>query len=260
MKYARYSYEPEHRSRTRKIATVTILSALVLGVDLASGGMVRGVAAALLQRVQSGATSVAESVLGSGFFESHLKLSEENAALRQELEKYQSLALSATALEAQNAELAKLAHLSQVRPGVTAAISSRESSMGTFFVAAGAREGVSAGDLVRTDDGFVVGVVVEAQQTSSLCKDVFAPGSTVDVLIGSARVQLEGKGGSNARGKAERSATISVGDVATAAAVSGYPVGFVGHVDSGATDAYQEVYIRSSRTIDTTRFVYIERP
>lgn len=260
MRYARYHFEPEHRSRTRRIVAVTIVAAAVLLADVVTSGAIRALAASFLQRVQSGATAVAESVLGTGFFESRIKLAEENAELKAQIEKYQSLALSASALSAQNAELAKLAHLSQVRPGVTAAIASRESSMGTFFVAAGEREGVAAGDLVLTDDGFVIAIVSEVQQTSSLCTDIFAPGSTIDALIGSTRVSLEGKGGSNARGKAERTASIAAGDVATAASVSGYPIGVVGHVESGATDAYQEVYVRSSRTVDTTRFVYIERP
>lgn len=260
MRYVNLRHEQESAARTRRIAAATAIVLLIVVLDIVTHGAERSPLVGAVGGIQAASWRAADAMLGSGVFESKLALSAENRALKEELEHLRSAALSAAALEAQNAELAKLAHLAQVRPGVAATVASSESSVGTFYVSAGSREGVATGDIVRTDDGFVIGVVVSVQQTTALCRDVFAPGAVVGALVGTTPISLEGRGGSNARGTAERAAPVAVGDIVTSSALRGYPVGIVGAVETDVSDAFQTVYVRTATSIAMTRYVYIERP
>lgn len=260
MRYVNLRHEQESAARMRRIVAATIIVALIIIADVVTQGAERAPLVGAVASLQATTGRAADALLGSGVLESKLSLSAENRVLREELEHLRASALAASALQAQNAELAKLANLAQVRPGVTAAVSSNESSVGTFYVSAGSREGVAAGDIVRSVDGFVLGTVVSVQQTTSLCRDLFSPGAVIDSLIGSTPISLEGRGGSNARGTAERSAPIAAGDVVTASSVRGYPIAVVGTVETDASDAFQIVYVRAPAAIATTRYVYLERP
>ena len=136
----------------------------------------------------------------------------------------------------------------------------RESTFGTFYIAAGERDGVGNGDIVRTSDGYAVATIIETQQTSALCRSVFAPGTSIEVFAGTERIELMGKGAGNARGVAVRGSTIAEGSAVTAPSLLGYPVGVVGHTEGGAAEAAVDVYVRTPISIDSTQFVYVERP
>ena len=256
----RYSRDIDRNTRTRMLALVTAASVFVLAVDHFSGGSIRGQLWKIEDQWRTIAGSATASVGSIGYFGSQTSLVEENARLSAQLGQYQTLALSAIALKQENESLARLAGLSQVHPGVSAPVVSIESTGGVFHVGAGSREGVSAGDIVRGEDGYVLGRVVEVTATSAVCRSVFAPGSELEVLIGDTALELSGRGLGNGNGRAPRDSVIAVGDVVTSAAYRGYPVGTVGHIDADPTGAFQQVFVRASRSIDTVRLVFIERP
>ncbi len=255
-------YRPQQHSQrwARRLTLITVLAVSVFILDLVSGGIVRRPLwyAETLWR-DTVARSLSE-LSSTGIFASSARLSDENAALREEVVRYRSLALSAGALQQQNAALARTARLALVRPGVTAPIVSSESSIGTFLVGAGRQDGVTAGDLIRSDDGFAIGLVETVQETTALCRSVFAPRAMIEATVGQAHIQLEGRGGSNGRGKAPRDAAIAIGDVVTSASMRGYPIGQVGQIEQDSAGAFQEIYVRFPQDISAMRYVYIERP
>jgi cell shape-determining protein MreC len=261
MKYATYSTQAHEASlRTRRFVLTTMLVVVVFAADVISHGAIRAPLARLATSTQRTVEGVTDSVFATGYFSTHTQLSAENESLRSQLAHLQSVASSAAAVQAQNAELSKLAHLSQVHPGITTTVSSQESTFGTFYIAAGDRDGVANGDIIRSADGYAIATVIETQQSAALCRSVFAPNTSIDVLDGSERFTLEGRGGGNARGKAQRGAQVKEGDPVTAPSLRGYPVGIVGHTEGGASDAALDVYVRTSVAIDSTQYVYVERP
>lgn len=256
----RYSRDIDRNTRTRTLALATAVSLLVLSVDYFSSGIVRVQLWKIEEQWRAIAGSATASVGSFGYFGPQTSLVEENARLTAQLAQYQTLALSALALKQENESLARLARLSQVHPGVTTPIVSIESTSGVFRVGAGSREGVSAGDIVRGEDGYVLGRVVEVAVTSAVCRSVFAPGSELEALIGETALELSGRGLGNGSGRAPRGSVLTVGDVVTSAAYRGYPVGTVGHIDTDTAGAFQQVFVRTSRNIETVRLVFIERP
>lgn len=255
-------YRPQQRPErwTRKLVLVTILALAIFALDVISGGMVRQPLWYLETRWKEAVAGSIDQVAATGIFSTAARLSDENAALREEVARYRSLALSAGALQQQNSALAKTARLALVRPGVTAPVVSSESSVGTFLVGAGRQDGVAAGDIIRADDGYAIAIVETVQETTALCRSIFAPRATIEAAVHDAHLQLEGRGGSNARGKAPRDASIAIGDVVSAASMRGYPIGQVGEIQQDSAGAFQEIYVRFPQDISAMRYVYIERP
>lgn len=261
MRYSNYTTYQQRQGRSvRKLVAVSVAVFALIVADILTQGAVRRPLIAAEQYWASAVQHATDAVMSTGIFASRYSLAQENTQLKEQIASYRSLALSASALQEQNAELAKMAHLSQVRPGITAAVASGESTIGTFLIAAGSREGVAVGDIVRADSGYVVGTVEAVQQTNALCRTVFAPGTTLDSQIANTAVVLEGRGGGNARGKALRDVDIEEGDTVTVPSLRGYPVATVGRVEADSADAFQEVYVRTPEDVSTLRYVYVERP
>lgn len=256
----RYSRDIDRDSRTRVLAAATIVAILVLATDHLSGGFFR----AQLWKLEAGWQRASQGAsAGLGFFGiagSESELARENETLRAQVAQYQTLALSAIALKEENATLSNLVHLSQARPGVTAPVISSETTTGIFLLGAGTREGVAIGDIVRGEDGYALGRVVDVSATTATCATVFAPGGDLEALIGDTALHLTGRGAGNGEGKAPRDAEILLGDVVTAPAYRGHPVATVGHVEIDAAGAYKGVLVRATRSIGSLRYVFIERP
>lgn len=244
----------------RRLTALSVGAGALFAANILTGGALSWGLRAVETRWSEMASSVGSQLASSALFASATRLSEENAALREEVARYRSLALSAASVQEQNAALAKTAHLALVRPGVTAPVISSESTLGTFFIGAGKQDGVAQGDIVRADDGTAIATVTTVQETDALCTSIFAPGSSLDVTVGDARFTLEGHGAANARGKAPRDAAIAVGDTVIAPALRGYPVGQIGAIEQDSAGAFQEVYVRFAQDVSATRYVYVERP
>jgi cell shape-determining protein MreC len=156
-------YRPIQRSThsgTRRLAYLTAFAVVILAADLLSHGAIRQPLRYLETKWSQVVHAGFADIVNSRMFASSAALSDENALLREELTRYRSLALSASALQQQNAALARTAKLALVRPGVTAPVASSESTLGTFLVGGGRQDGIAVGDIVRSDDGFVVGTVI----------------------------------------------------------------------------------------------------
>jgi cell shape-determining protein MreC len=256
-------YRPVQRtthSGTRRLAYLSAIAIVVLAADFFTHGAVRQPLRYLETKWSQVVRTSVSDIAQSRMFASSAALSDENAVLREELARYRSLALSASALQQQNAALARTAKLALVRPGVTAPVASSESTLGTFLVGGGRQDGVAVGDIVRSDDGFVVGTVITVQETTALCRSIFAPGAMIDATVRDSHVQLQGRGASNARGQAPRDSKIAVGDLVTSASVRGYPIAEVGNVVQDSAGAFLEVYVRLPQEISAIRYVFIERP
>jgi cell shape-determining protein MreC len=254
---ATFSYDRSQREGRRRLLWVTLLIVFLLLVDIASGGRIRGLVktgAAGLWKLSAHARA---GIFESGYFSSRASLAAENAALREALSHAQEDAASYRALQTENQELRSLVHLAAQFPGLTAPIVSSvySSPYGTLLIGAG--PGVAPGDIALTADGFAVATIESAAAGASTATQVFAPNSTVNVLIGATAAQASGRGGGNARAKLPRDAAVSVGDVVTAPELGGRPVGVVGKVDASPAAAEQTVYISLPVDLASLKFVYI---
>jgi cell shape-determining protein MreC len=249
------------RRGRRRLLYATLLVVLLVLLDIVSGGKLRALAHTAASGVWSVASKVSSVMFGSGYFVSHASLAAENAALRDELTHYQEQTAAYTAAEQENSDLRALVHLAAHESGITAPVVSSvfSSPYGTFLVGAGS-DSVHVGDIVMTPEGFVAGVVTEVQNRESVVKELFAPGETVNVLVGTAAIQASGRGGGNARATVARDIAVSEGEAVYAPEYGGRPVGVVGKVESSPSDAGQSVYINLPVGLTSLRFVYMVRP
>ena len=245
----------------RSLFFATLLVAALLGIDLFSGGalrsFVRDIAGALWQR----AGTVVSNISDSGALSSRYSLAQENASLRAEVAELQDTAAANDATQAENEQLRSLVQLASAPPrGVSAAVISsfRSSPYGTFLIGAGRSEGVTTGALVLSADGFIIGRVESIQQNQALVLQLFAPGQSIDVLIGAIPLSLQGQGGGVASGEAPHGAQIATGSSVVAPSLGQRPVGVVGNVKSDAASPSTSVLVRVPVNLESLSFVYVE--
>jgi cell shape-determining protein MreC len=243
----------------RRLFYVTLLILLILLIDMISGGFLRTEVRALTVRLWSATTYVRGAVFGNGYFVSHASLAAENASLRDEVAQYQEDAAGYQVLKQENDSLRSILNLAQTQPGITAPVVSSviSSPYGTFIVGAGTADSVEVGSLVVTEGGFVVGTVSEVGAHTSLVTELFAGGSSVDVLLDGAPAAAEGRGGGNALITLPRGITAAVNDPVTAPGLGGRAVGVVGKVESDPASAVQSVYVTLPVNLSSLRYVYL---
>jgi len=250
---------PRGRSGRRRLIYATLLVIVVFALDALTGGNIRE----LTQRAGSSLWKLSENVrrgvFDSGYFRTHRSLAEKNAQLRAEIERGNENAASYIALKQENEILRSLLQVSQDENGITVPVVSSMSASpyGTFLIGAGRANGMVQGSLVLTPGGFVVGVVSEVREKTSLVREVFAGAAQADVLINGAAAPAEGRGGGNARVAMPRGIAILEGDPVIAPLFGGRPVGVVGKVDSDSSNADQTVYVVLPINISSLRFVHI---
>lgn len=255
------SYPRNDRRKARRrlfIATAAVLLAFFF--DAVSGGALRGAARAVSSSAWKAGSAAGGAIFSSGFFSSKRAILAENEALKRELAMRDSLAGRMEALEKENEELRALARLAQSRGGVAAPVvsSTRSSLYGTFLIGAGAENGISVGDIVLAGErGFVLGRVVDVRKHSSLVKDIFAPGGSLEAAASGATFLLEGRGGGNARAEVPSALQIGKGDVVMSPAFGGRSVGIVSATSSDPSSALKRVYVRAPVNLSDLRFVYV---
>lgn len=255
-------YRRSDRRHARKRLLIASLIVVVLFLfDVASGGTLRGVARSLSAGVWSATTGIGSAIFGSGFFSSRRALSAENDALKSRIADLEAELAGHQLLKDENEELHSLVRLAESAKGVTAPITSsvRSSPYGTFMIGAGSAEGISAGSIVMAggERGFVIGQVAELGTHSSLVKEVFAPGVSVEGTLRDAALVFEGQGGGNARAEAPRALSLAVGDSVTSARFGGSLIGTVGAVSSDSSSAFRSVYIRTPVGLSELQYVYV---
>ena len=260
--------DPVPGRRRLLIATLVVLAVFL--VDAISGGMLRGslrIAASTLWRAGS---SMMSSIAGTGLFSSRRALQEENDEQRHELERLREREASYELAINENASLRALVHLAQREAGITAPVISSivASPYGTFLIGAGAEDGIRGGDLVLAasesglfgESGIVLGLVSDVRRRSSLVTLVFSPEGAAEGSIGGASLEVEGRGGGNARAEAPRGVAIDVGDIVTSTSFGGRAIGVVGLVESDADRAFQKVYIGLPIGLSEVHYVYVVPP
>jgi len=247
------------RSGRRRLFFATILVIVIVLLDLVSGGKVRSAVREGASAIWSAGSRAGEAISASGFFSSRHALEGQISALQQELAQSQAQTAAFAVVQAENASLTQMVHLAQTVPGVTAPVSSslHSSPYGTFLIGAGSGDGLTQGALVLTAEGFVIGKITDVQSHTALVGELFAPDSSLDIVIDGASVNASGQGGGNAAAEVPRGVTVSPGDPVTAREYGGRPVGVVEHVDSDPASAQSKVLIGLPVSLSSLRFVYV---
>ncbi len=254
-------YRPQKNDRGRsQLLYATFLIVIVFLLDLVAGGRLRGAVHAGGAYLWSGVSEISTSIGSHEIFASHKALVFENLQLKSELAAYHLKDNVYASMADENKKLRQLTNLAERLPGrATAIISSVHASpYGTFLIAAGSNDGVSAGSVVYAGDGYAIGIVSSVDTHTSLIKELFAPNATIQAVTGTTPLVFQGQGDGNARAQAPRESVIKVGDIVRAPSVNA-PIGIVGKVISGPTDSYSAIYIRVPDNLQTLSFVYVAR-
>lgn len=257
MSWYRQNKDASRGRRRMLIATGVVL--FVVLVDQWSGGIVRVPLRQGASYVASSAGFLGVAVLKTGFFSSRYALSRENAELKATVSALRERVLGYEVLEEENISLRSLVSIATRVEGITAPVVSsvRASPYGTFLIGAGTDGGVFEGYLVLSGGGFVLGVVSDEGQTTSLVTSLFAPENETRAVVSGVSVLLGGRGGDNARAEVPRDAKIVSGDIVVAPEYGGRPVGVVGEVVFHSGDAFKTIYVRLPVNLASLRFVYI---
>lgn len=241
---------------------VTVLVIAIYLTDLVLGGALRGYVRAAAAIMWSVGTRIERGMERSGLFASHKELAAENEALRVELAAAQVHSAAAAAALSENELLRTIAGVVADAPGRTVPVVSSftASPYGTFFVGAGTQSGIAKDALVLAPDGYVIGRVIEVTAHTALVAQLFAPGASVEGIVGDVPLTLSGEGGGNATARAPRAAAIAEGDVIFAPSAANRPVGVVGAVSPDVTDAHMNVSVRTPTNLATLHYVRILTP
>lgn len=243
----------------RRLLVATIVVLLVLLGDVLSGGALRATTRSAVSGMWRLGASVRGAIGGSGMLSTRASLASENAELRASLTSYQLKAAGYDVLRNENDTLRALLGLATTSRGVAAPIISslRASPYGTFMLGAGSMEGVSAGDLVITEGGFVIATVQDVGEHSALAGFVLAPRAEIEAHVGGVAALVRGKGGGNAEAELPRAAVIAEGASVTAPKLGNRVVGVVGKIDSDPAKALQTAYVHVPVNMSSLRYVYI---
>jgi cell shape-determining protein MreC len=255
------SYRQNNSNKgVRSLVVATIFILLIFCIDFVSGGVIRTWVRDVGSALWEHGAGIGNSVAHSGGFSSRTALAQENAALRAEVAQLQDAAAANNATQSENDQLRALTHLASTAPGITAPIISsfRSSPYGTFMIGAGSADTVQQGALVLTSDGFIIGRVADLSAHTALVSELFAPGQSLDVLVDSIPISLQGEGGATARGQAPHGATIAVGESVVAPSLGQRAVGVVGDVESTAASPATDVLVRLPVNLESLSFVYVE--
>ena len=246
-----------------RLIGATIVVAVILIIDMLSGGFVRNAARGGVASVYGWGDRFIEAAMDTGFFSSRRSLAEQNRTLTERLSTLEVGEQNYNALLAENEALKALLRVAGPglggAAGITAPVVSsiRSSPYGTFLIGAGLSDGVRNGSYVVAAGGTVVGVVRDTGKRVSVVSEIFGPGREEEGVINGASVTLEGSGGGNAYAKVPRGLAVSIGDPVIAPQYGSRIVGIVGKTASSSASASQDVYIRLPINFSTQRYVYI---
>ena len=242
------------------LTLVILISVVVFGFDTLTHGLVRSYIRTMGSLAWTAVGAVITSVDQSGALTTRRALVNENKALKEELSIREEEAARFFALESENEALRTITHLVETEgEGMTARVLSSFSTSpyGTFLIGAGKNDGVSVGDLVMTQGGFVLGLVSDVDMHTATVESLFAPGTETDFLVRDIAFTAEGRGGGNTRADVPRDAAVAIGDAAAVPSFGGRPAGIVGHIESASSSATQTLFIRIPTNLSTLTFVYV---
>ncbi|HEV3245533.1 MAG TPA: rod shape-determining protein MreC [Candidatus Paceibacterota bacterium] len=236
----------------------TLIAILIVLINMATGGKISSLARDVVAPISNIGGKIGEDITQNGYFSSRRALEAQIAALQNEVQQEQLQAAAFSALEQRDTSLSALEHLAQTAPGLAAPITSSivSSPYGTFTIGAGSADYVLQGAMVLSDEGFVVGKVVQVQSHRSLVAQIFASRMQTTVSIDGAAVVASGEGG-EAEAQVPHGIVVSQGDPAIAPEYDDRPIGIVQHVDSNPANAQQAVYIALPISLASLEYVYV---
>ena len=253
----------QSKSRNRRVLAATALVLFLFVLDVLTGGSIRHKLRATAVVISQWSGRAGASIRSSGIFSTRARLEAQNRSLAEELAQFEERAGGYEALRAENEQLRAFVRFVGNSPlsaqGVTAPVVSsvRTSPYGTFLIGAGADDGIVRGSLVLTSGGFVVGKVTDTGAHTAVVAEIFAPGASIDAIIGSAAISVQGSGGGNARAKVPRALTVHIDQPVTAPELGARPIGIVGSIASSSASASQDVFIVLPVNLSSLTYVYI---
>jgi len=234
-------------------------SALVLGAILLLAGsmlapaagvesQLRGILAPVVSTIQGGVRPVTDLVLHAGEVR---ELSQENAALRVEVERLQAelgaFREQRSAVETAAALIGASAY--QADELLVGQVLLRDPAPGQdlLLIARGTADGVMEGQPVLGTGGTVVGVVSATEETRSWVRLITDPDSSIAVVVQSSRVPaaLEGHHGNLSLEFVERGANVVVGDLLVTSTLGGQlPPGLIAGRVSATESQPQDLHLR----------------
>ena len=206
------------------IGAILMLAASTLAPVGGVESQARGLVTPLVSAVQGVLRPISNVVFHAGQVRA---LSEENAALRLDLERLQAdlgtFREQRTAVDAAAALLGTTSF--EANELLVAQVLLRDPAPGqsTLLVARGSKDGVIKGQPVLGAGGTIVGVVAAVEATRSWVRLLTHSDSSVAVVVQSSRVPaaLEGGGGALTLEFVERGTNVAVGDVVVTSALGG---------------------------------------
>ncbi len=256
-------YQPNNKTRAarRRLLLATFLVVFLFALDILFGGVLRKNTRIIGGFIYQSGSSFVGTILKSGFFATKRSLEIRIEELNAEVARLNELAGEYRVLRDENMQLRELTNLASKTDGITAPIISsfRTSPYGTFMVGAGSADGIQTGDLVVSPGGFVLGTVSETGAHSSIVKEIFAPGSSIDAVIAKSATLVEGRGAGNAYARVPHGILVEPGDPVISPVFQGRAIGIVGSADADSASAYSDIYIGLPVSVESLRYVYVEK-
>lgn len=247
------------RQRRLLLTAGALVLAVVIGVEVFMGGVVRGTVRDMAAAAWQGATYAYEGTNAAVFFSSKRSLFERNKELEQTVDELQALRYQNEVLRAENLGLrAFLRTPEEITEGIVARVLSRptHSPYDTFIIAAGSDDGVVVGDVVEVASQVAIGEVAEVGRTSSLVSLFSAPGSEHEVIVNDAVLTYYGRGSGNGLLLMPRDVPVAVGDTVFLPS-HGLMIGTVGQVSADPEDAYRRVLVGPPANLPALQFVLV---
>lgn len=136
-----------------------------------------------------------------------------------------------------------------------------QSPYDSLIINAGRNDGIDMGDQVYAFTGFPIGEVVGADDTRSTIKLFSAPGSKIEVLIGTSTTAAvaEGKGGGNFYLKLPKVSDIKAGDTVVRSYLSPEVFSAIESVDASDGEAYTYAYFKLPINLNSLVYVLVKK-
>jgi hypothetical protein len=136
-----------------------------------------------------------------------------------------------------------------------------QSPYDSLVINSGRNDGIDIGDQVYAFTGFPIGEIVNADDSRSTVKLFSAPGSKIEVLIGTSTTAAvaEGKGGGNFYLKLPKVSDIKAGDTVVRSYLSPEVFSAIESVDANDGEAYTYAYFKLPINLNSLVYVLVKK-
>ena len=194
-------------------------------------------------------------------FDSHKKLLEENALLREKITSLELTILSLSGGKTQEEILLELAGRKQKPNIVIASVLTRppQSPYDSIIIDVGSNDSISLGSEVSLSEGPILGTVSEIFPKSAKVKLFSSGGEETSAILerGNVPITLVGIGGGNFKIALPQDTPVENDDRILSADISSRLIAIVGEITVKPTDSFKEVLAKSPTNIFNIRFVFV---